>query len=260
MKFTYRINKKNEQINPLIEKLKENFEYDNKKPEYVFVFGGDGTMLKTVHEFEKEIDNLTFIGINFGSLGFYTDFTIDTFDNLITMLKTNNYEIINLPLIEYKVSSNDKKIKPIMGLALNEVTIISPIKTMVMDVYLNNNKFESFRGTGLATSTPSGSTAYNKSLGGSIIDINLKAMQLTEIASINNRIYKTIGSSIILNEQSTITLVPQKYFNMIMTMDNESKHIEPFSKLEIRLSTKNVKLLASKNHSFFNRVKDAFLG
>lgn len=260
MKFTYRINKKNDQVKPLIEKLKANFEYDNKNPEYIFVFGGDGTMLKTVHEFEKIINDVVFIGINFGTLGFYTDFTIDTFDNLIEIIKNNDYEIINLPLIEYLVTSNDKRVKPITGLALNEVTIISPIKTMVMDVYLNDNKFESFRGTGLAVSTPSGSTAYNKSLGGSIIDINLRTMQLTEIASINNRVYKTIGSSIVLNEKSKITLVPQKYFNMIMTMDNESEHIEPFSKLEIKMSSSNVKLLANKNHSFFNRVKDAFLG
>ena len=127
-------------------------------------------------------------------------------------------------------------------------------------MYINNNYFESFRGTGLAVSTPSGSTAYNKSLGGSIIDINLKAMQLTEIASINNRIYKTIGSSIILNDRSTISLVAKKYFDMVMTMDNQSEHLEPFSKISIRLGKKQVKLLTTKNHSFFNRVKDAFLG
>lgn len=258
MKFTYRINKENTQIPILVEKLKNNFEYDDENPELLFVFGGDGTMLRAVHEFENKINKIIFIGINFGTLGFYTDFTIDEFDNLIKMIKEKQYDIIDLPLIEYMATSGNKK-KIYKGIALNEVTLISPIKTMAMDVYINNNYFESFRGTGLVVSTPSGSTAYNKSLGGSIIDINLKAMQLTEIASINNRIHKTIGSSIILNEKSTITLNAKKYFDMVLTIDNLSIQLEPFSKLSIRLSNKNVKLLATKNHSFFARVKSAFL-
>lgn len=258
MKFTYRINKENKQIPILVEKLKANFEFDDQNPEYIFVFGGDGTMLRAVHEFESKIEKITFIGVNFGTLGFYADFTTENFDNLILMIKNKEYDIIKLPLIEYKVTSGNKA-KRFKGIALNEVTLISPIKTMAMDVYINNNYFESFRGTGLVVSTPSGSTAYNKSLGGSIIDVNLKAMQLTEIASINNRIYKTIGSSMILSENSTITLDAKKYFDMVMTIDNLAKQIEPFSKLTIKLSNKSVHLVTMKNHSFFKRVKSAFL-
>ncbi len=259
MKFTYRINKKNEQmITPLIEKLKDHFEYDEKCPEYIFVFGGDGTILRAVHEFENRINKVKFIGINFGTLGFYTDFTTDNFDELIKMIDEKNYEIIHLPVIEY-LATSDQKEKPLKGIALNEVTIISPIKTMVMDVYLNDSYFESFRGTGLAISTPSGSTAYNKSLGGAIVDINLKAMQLTEIASINNRVHKTIGSSLVLNEHATITLVAKKYFDMVMTMDNKALNLDPFSKITLKLSKLHVNLLTAKNHSFFNRVKYSFL-
>ena len=57
--------------------------------------------------------------------------------------------------------------------------------------------FERFRGDGLCISTPSGSTAYNKALGGAIIHPSLKAIQLAEMASINNRVFRTIGSPLI---------------------------------------------------------------
>ena len=49
----------------------------------------------------------------------------------------------------------------------------SPDVTLVMDVELNGDHFERFRGDGLCMSTPSGSTAYNKALGGAIIHPSL---------------------------------------------------------------------------------------
>ena len=63
-------------------------------------------------------------------------------------------------------------------LALNEATIKSPDVTLVMDVELNGEHFERFRGDGLCISTPSGSTAYNKALGGAIIHPTLQALQI----------------------------------------------------------------------------------
>ena len=69
---------------------------------------------------------------------------------------------------------------------------------MVADVVINGVHFERFRGDGLTVSTPTGSTAYNKSLGGAVLHPTIEALQLTEIASLNNRVYRTLGSSIIV--------------------------------------------------------------
>lgn len=64
---------------------------------------------------------------------------------------------------------------------------------MAADVCLNDVLFESLRGDGLSVSTPTGSTAYNKSLGGAVLHPTIEALQLTEIASLNNRVYRTLG-------------------------------------------------------------------
>ena len=69
---------------------------------------------------------------------------------------------------------------------------------MVADVIINHVKFESFRGDGISVSTPTGSTAYNKSLGGAVLHPTIEALQLTEISSLNNRVFRTLGSSIII--------------------------------------------------------------
>ena len=50
---------------------------------------------------------------------------------------------------------------------------------------------DSFRGDGITVSTPTGSTAYNKSLGGAVLHPTIEALQIAEIASLNNRVYRT---------------------------------------------------------------------
>ena len=69
-------------------------------------------------------------------------------------------------LLEIKVN---KKNQSEMYYALNELRLDQGLQAQVIHVYINDVLFEVFRGNGLCVSTPSGSTAYNKSLGGAII-------------------------------------------------------------------------------------------
>ena len=69
-------------------------------------------------------------------------------------------------------------------------------------------------------STPSGSTAYNKALGGAIIHPSLPAMQLTEMASINNRVFRTVGSPLVLPAHHKCVLTPVKGPDFMVTVDH----------------------------------------
>ena len=82
-------------------------------------------------------------------------------------------------------------------LALNEAAIKQPMGTLVADIYLGDQLFERFRGDGIAVATPSGSTAYNKANGGAVLHPSIPAIQMSEIASINNRVFRTLGSPLI---------------------------------------------------------------
>lgn len=233
--------------------LKKGFVKDDVNPNVVFSFGGDGTMLKAIHKYESILDSVKFVGINGGTLGFFTSFEKEELELTLDMVIKNELMENVFSLLEYEIDKN------IFGLAVNEITITNPIHTQIIDVYINGRLLETFRGTGILVSPPSGSTAYNKSLGGSVIDPNLKAFQLTEIASINNRVYKTIASPIILSESCEVVLVLKNNNNIYLSVDGEDLKTENVKEIKCRLSEKNIIILSHYNDDFWQRLKRAFI-
>lgn len=111
---------------------------------------------------------------------------------------------VSYPILRAKVTLDDGRV--VKARALNEVAIKRIEKTMVADVVIDNVQLERFRGDGLSVSTPTGSTAYNKSLGGAILHPTMEALQLAEISSLNNRVYRTLGSSVIVPKKIRLKL------------------------------------------------------
>ena len=142
---------------------------DGLNPEIVISVGGDGTLLSAFHHYQDINNKVRFIGIHTGHLGFYTDWRDYEVNDLIASLENDNGQSVTYPLLDIKVNYLGGGSADI-GLALNESTLKQISGSMVADVYIKNQLFESFRGDGLCVSTPSGSTAYNKSVGGAIIN------------------------------------------------------------------------------------------
>lgn len=229
--------------------------FDDDNPDYIFSFGGDGTILRAIHQYIERIESIYFIGINLGKLGFYTDFEAKERVSLIDLIENKEYKIDSYPLLEY-VLQNQDECK--CGYGLNEVAIINPLHTQIIDVYIDDRHFETFRGTGFLASTPTGSTAYSKSLGGSVIDPHIKSLQLTEIASINNRVYKTLSSPLVLSQNTTVTL-KSDFSNAYVTVDGLYDEFKSIHDIKIKLSTKQVHFLIKDKTDFWDRVKKSFL-
>lgn len=230
--------------------------FDEENPEIVFSFGGDGTMLKAINDYSHMLSQVMFAGINMGKLGFYTDFSISEVEELLDNIKNNNYETNKYFMLDYCIVTDSEQLT---GLSLNELAIINPIHTQIIDVYLNEELFENFRGTGFVISTPTGSTAYSKSLGGSIIEPTIKAIQLTEIASINNNVFKTISSPLVLSATTKIVLKSEDFQNIFLSVDGRYLETKNINKISAKLSSQKVTFLVRSDHSFLHRVKKSFL-
>ncbi len=237
----------------------ENFILTPKNPDIVISIGGDGMLLSAFHKYEKLMDRVRFVGIHTGHLGFYTDYRDFEVENLVENLKLDTGARVSYPILNVKVKLTDGRIVEMK--ALNEATIKRLSKTMVADIIINNVPFERFRGDGISVSTPTGSTAYNKSLGGAVLHPTIEAMQIAEVASLNNRVYRTLGSSIVVPKKDKIVIEPKHSDRYSIAVDNKTIIYDNIDCIEYQIDNSKIHFVASPSHtSFWNRVKDAFIG
>lgn len=235
------------------------FYLSKKDPDIVISIGGDGMLLSAFHMYEKQLDKVRFVGVHTGHLGFYTDYRDFEVDTLINNLKNDKGEQISYPILKVTITLEDGRV--IRARALNESTIKRIEKTMVADVVINQVVFERFRGDGILVSTPTGSTAYNKSLGGAVLHPTIEALQLTEISSLNNRVYRTLGSSVIIPKKDAIKIVPKRVGVYTISIDNKTVHYKNVTKIEYSIDEKSINFVSTLSHtSFWERVNDAFIG
>lgn len=230
---------------------------DYRKANIIASIGDDGTFLQAVRKTGFR-DDCLYLGISTkNSLNMYCDFRMEDTSKMINAMLNDELEVRRYPLIEVSID-NQGTFK-----CLNEFSISSSIiKTLVIDVFVDQLHFETFRGDGLIVATPTGSTAYNKSVNGAIVDPLLSCMQVSEVASINNNQYRTLGSSFILGAERSLTLklVSEDDNDYpTMGMDNEAMSIRFVDNIHVKLSDKKLKTLKLKDNSFWEKVKRTFL-
>ena len=148
----------------------------NNLVDLIIVFGGDGTLLGAARKF---INNETpILGINMGTVGFLTDVNIENFESVIKDIFGGNYILEERSLVEAKFAEQE-----IFG--LNEVLIHSGSYAQLMRyrLLIDDKTVYEQRSDGLIVATPTGSTAYALSAGGSIIHPELNIWNIIPMMS-----------------------------------------------------------------------------
>lgn len=250
----------NEIMESITEKLiNSGFTFDKKNPEIIISIGGDGTLLHAVQEYKSMLSRVGFVGIHTGNLGFYADWRADELDLLVERVTSKAFSVDEYPILRAKINFCDESKKPHKYIALNEMTVRSNGPIVVFDVVIDNKHFEWFRGDGLCFSTPSGSTAYNKSMGGAVIHPSIPAMQMTEIASINNRVYRSVGSSIVLPLNQKCVLKTEADHMLRISVDYLNLKYKDVSSISFSLSKQVVRFLRYREFPFWERIRESFI-
>ncbi len=151
--------------------------------ELIVSLGGDGALLKAANA-ALEYD-LPLIGINSGRLGHLCALRIEKIENFNEVLKKT--KISNRTVLECSIEGKTY-------LALNDIIISKTNFGQTVDLDVSIRKVRDFkmRGDGLIISTPTGSTAYNISAGGPIIDRTSPVLAITPICAHNSDVYPLI--------------------------------------------------------------------
>lgn len=145
-----------------------------ERADAVFVLGGDGTVLSTIDKIATL--EIPVLGINIGKLGFLTDLLPHELESAIPKILSGDYEIHKRMMLQCEYLGETYY-------ALNEVTIDkgeSP-RGIFIRTEISGSELGCYFTDGIIISTPTGSTAYSMSAGGSIVSPALEAILITPI-------------------------------------------------------------------------------
>jgi NAD+ kinase len=234
---------------------------EEKAPDIVLSIGGDGTMLHAFHKYSGQLESIAFVGIHTGRLGFFADWKPDEIEHLAELMhqtgSAESLRVVKYPVVEIEITT-DAGVET--HLALNEFTLKGIEETLVAQLNINDEMFEMFRGDGICISSPSGSTAYNKSLGGAMVHPSIEAIQIAEIASINNRVYRTLGSPVILPKHHHCDIYPQSHQHMTLSLDHLYIQRTDIVSIRCRVAADvKVNFARFRPFPFWSRVREAFI-
>ena len=137
--------------------------------------GGDGTFLRTARWLSGR--EIPILGINTGHLGFLAENSTDNIDDIVSLILNEKFSLERRLVlkVEYRLpedshSAHKSSYNSFYPYALNEVAILKGAASMIdVDVYMDSFHLANYRADGLLIATPTGSTAYNLSVGGPIL-------------------------------------------------------------------------------------------
>ncbi len=226
--------------------LKKNYNFVSpKNADVIVTLGGDGTMLKSLHNFLHL--NKPIYGMNRGHIGF-----------LMNQYSEKNLERRLKEAIPYKLSplkircfNQDSCVKE--SLAFNDVSLIrNSSKIAKIKIEINNKtRINEFLGDGCLISTPAGSSAYNLSLRGPVIPVGAKVLALTPISPYRPRRWR----GALLNNDAKITLYAIDSDMRPVRAEADFMQFKNINKLEIELEKKLfVNLLFDPGHNLEERI------
>ena len=141
--------------------------------ELVLAIGGDGTVLRALQRTTANV-----LGINSGSLGFLTEVTVDEFPAALRRLEAGEYRIEER--VKLRVDVDGERLFDCTNEAVLHTASVAKIRDF--EVWSNGTLVLRLRADGIIVATPTGSTSYNLSVGGPIVDPRVEALVISAIA------------------------------------------------------------------------------
>ena len=165
----------------------------------MLVLGGDGTVLQAARETIHS--HVPLIGVNLGSLGFMTQIEPSAVETALDRLIAGDYRKESRMLLLGKATLANGETRE--GLALNDIVITrsGALRVILLRIYVNGSFLHEYQADGIIITTPTGSTGYNLSAGGPLVEPGAKLLMLTPICphSLNHR-------SIILSPEDEVEI------------------------------------------------------
>ena len=147
----------------------------------VIVLGGDGTILKSAESCARR--NIPILGINLGRVGFMAEIEQDGIPEAVDRLLAGDYRIQKRMMMKTEII-RDGQVQGCFH-ALNDMVITRTAETKLMGMRLfsGGEQVSEYVADGLILATPTGSTGYNLSAGGPVVNPKMTLFTATPICA-----------------------------------------------------------------------------
>ncbi len=161
----------------------------------VIVIGGDGSLIEAARALQKH--DTPILGINMGTLGYLTEVEISDIEEAVKKIIAEDYILEKRMMLEGIFDNGHKDI------CLNDIIASrkGALRVIHFDLFVNGELLNSYKADGVIISTPTGSTAYNLSAGGPIVEPTASMIVITPICS-----HALNTSSIVLSAEDEIVI------------------------------------------------------
>lgn len=215
----------------------------------LLVLGGDGTLLSAARlSYGCQVPLL---GINIGYLGFLTGTDLEGLKEALGKVEAGHFVIEDRMMLEARVECEDG---PKVYTALNDVVVHKGAlgNIIYFELYVDKDFANSYRGDGIIITTPTGSTAYNLSAGGSIMSPTVEAMGITAISPHTFGIRNLIVSS----SQEIRIKIGKSNENYFLSVDGqENLKITEDTTIAIRKAPMSCKILRLDDYDYYDVLR-----
>ena len=240
----------------------EDWNDNEKQPENVYgepidfalSVGGDGTFLTSAASIGSK--NIPILGVNCGHLGFLAEVQSQDLDDILQKLVAGEYTIEQRSLLSLAILDKDNIVREGLIMspnALNEIAILKQGLTnmLTIETRVNGELLHTYHSDGLVIATPTGSTAYNLSIGGPLLVPQSRGIILTPIAPHS----LTVRPIVMPDDWKFDIRVSSRYDAYTVSVDGRSQSLSTDMSLHIERAPYTVKLVQIGDNSFLKSLR-----
>lgn len=218
--------------------------------------GGDGTFLRAARwSGDSEIP---VVGINLGHLGYLPSFSLDEMHEVLDLLEKKEYDIDSRSLLKLEIPGNlVSSIEGFWPYALNEVAVLKQDTASMISipVSVDSRELSIYRADGLIIATPTGSTGYNLSVGGPILQPSIPAWVLSPIAD-----HSLTMRPMVISDRSVLELTASgRTDSFRVSVDGISFTLPGGTPLKVTKAPFDCKIIIKKGRSFAMTLRSKLL-
>ncbi len=218
--------------------------------EFVIAIGGDGTLIRAAYLVSER--GTPIMGIHYGRFGFVTQVEPEQTEETIASFLAGDCQIEERMMVKTELVRGKDIVAELHALNETVVQRSAITRMLTFDVHVDGSQVSRYPADGVMVSTPTGSTAYNLSAGGPVVDPRMDALILTAIMP------HTLSSrTLVLKPDSVVEIKVESREEAVLSADGHSRlHLLSGDFVRITRSARRTRLACAGASDFFAKLSD----